>query len=168
MTVPHSERITVLDRFSQKLINSGHSLATVRKILVSGITGHQRKVARCLAARTPLHRSAQQSAASRRTKKLLARSNWFRDGRDEADLGEESSWQREEQSAQPGGKKRVARGRVTRNEQPKAKELVTTTVLFVEFSRGGMLQKCMRDTLDRLTPMMGFRVRVAERGGGPL
>ena len=48
------------------------------------------------------------------------------------------------------------------------KELRTTTVLFVEFSKGGSLQKRMRDVLDKLTPMLGFRVRVTERGGSTL
>ena len=156
-------------------MNRGHSLTTVRKILVSGITGHQRKVARYLAARTPLHRSAQQSAATKRTKKLLARSNWFRSSKEEAELGEESSLQREDQrGAQSHGRKRLARGRVAQakrgaSQKPaKTKELVTTSVQFVEFSKGGVLQKCMRDALNRLTPMMGFRVRVTERGGTSL
>ena len=44
-TVALSERVAVLDRFGQKLLNSGHSITTVRRILISGITGHQRKVA---------------------------------------------------------------------------------------------------------------------------
>ena len=73
-SVPLRERVAALDRFSQKLLNSGHSLPTVRGILVSGIKGHKRKVERCEAARTPLHRSSSQSAASRRSKKLLASS----------------------------------------------------------------------------------------------
>ena len=77
-TVALRERVAALDRFSQKLLNSGHSLPTVRGILVSGVKGYQRKVARSQAAGTPLHRSSSQSAASRRTKKLLARTNWFR------------------------------------------------------------------------------------------
>ena len=51
--------------------------------------------------------------------------------------------------------------------QPK-QELRTSTVLFVEFSQGGSLQKCMRGVLDRLTGMLGFKVRVTERGGTTL
>ena len=147
----------------------------MRRILISGITGHQRKVARCLAARTPLHRSAHQSAATRRTKKLLARSNWFRSSKEEAELGEESRMRREDHSGtQSHGGRRTAKGRVTpakrsASQMPvKTKELVTTTVLFVEFSNGGERQKCMRDALDKLTPMMGFTVRVTERGGTSL
>ena len=38
----------------------------------------------------------------------------------------------------------------------------------MEFTRGGSLQKEMKEVLDRLTPMMGFRVRVTERGGSTL
>ena len=56
-TVRIEERIVALDILSQKLINSGHSLKTIRGILVSGITGHVRKVARCKRPGTPLHRS---------------------------------------------------------------------------------------------------------------
>ena len=40
--------------------------------------------------------------------------------------------------------------------------------MFVEFSRGGSLQKCIRDALDRITPILGFKVRVTEKGGTPL
>jgi hypothetical protein len=169
-TVPLRERVAALDRFSQKLLNSGHSLATVRSIIVSGIKGYQRKVARCEAARTPLHRSSGQSAASRRTKKLLAKSNWFRSAKEESETGEKSSQPWEDQaSCGVGARKGVARaGRKPQGagQKPEAKqELRTTTVLFVEFSKGGSLQKSMREVLDRLTPMLGFRVRVTERGG---
>ena len=169
-TVPLRERVAALDRFSQKLLNSGHSLATVRSIIVSGIKGYQRKVARCEAARTPLHRSSGQSAASRRTKKLLAKSNWFRSAKEESETGEKSSQPWEDQaSCGVGARKGVARtGRKPQgaSQKPEAKqELRTTTVLFVEFSKGGSLQKSMREVLDRLTPMLGFRVRVTERGG---
>ena len=44
----------------------------------------------------------------------------------------------------------------------------TTTVLFVEWSKGGALQKRMRDCLYNITPILGFRVRVTERGGTPM
>ena len=71
-------RVAALDRFSQKLLNSGHKVETIRNILVSGIKGYKRRVARCKQQGLPLHRSAKQSAQSRRSKKLLARSNWFR------------------------------------------------------------------------------------------
>ena len=159
-TVPMDARISALDRFSQKLLNSGHNLATVRNILVGGIKGYKRKVARSVAAKTPIHRSSQISAASRRTKKLLAKTNWFRNNKEEAETGEISK----EYGEQPGVARPSAakirgakpRGNSSANVTPGAglrypksetqpkQELRTSTVLFVEFSQGGSLQKCMR------------------------
>jgi hypothetical protein len=179
-TVALRERVAALDRFSQKLLNSGHSLATVRKILVGGIKGYQRKVARCAAARTPIHRSSSMSAASRRTKKLLAKSNWFRSNKEVAETGgEESSHPWEEQPGVTGIVRQPARRQarvaqqkenssIARPSPSTSQELRTSTVLFIEFSKGGSLQKCMRGVLDKLTPMLGFRVRVTERGGTTL
>jgi hypothetical protein len=87
-TVGNEERVAAQERFSQKIISSGHSVKTVRSILIIGIKGYKRRVARCKTNNIPIHRSAQQSASTRRTKKLLAKSQWFRstgnkDGEDE-------------------------------------------------------------------------------------
>ena len=35
----------------------------------------------------------------------------------------------------------------------------------MEFSKGGDLQKQVRNSLDRITSMLGFKVRVTEKGG---
>jgi hypothetical protein len=40
--------------------------------------------------------------------------------------------------------------------------------MFVEFSKGGSLQKSMKEVLDRLAPMLGFKVSVTEKGGSAL
>ena len=74
-TVGQGERIIEMDKFSKKMINSGHSIKTTRSVLISGIKGYKRRVARAIENKTPLHRSAGQSASSRRTKKLLAKTN---------------------------------------------------------------------------------------------
>ena len=112
--------------------------------------------------RTPLHKSATQSATARRTKKLLAKCNWFRqtpEG-DEERFSEESSW--EERSARPVPEQ--SKGKRTAKE----KELRISTVMFVEFTKGGSLQKSIREVVDRITPMLGFRMRVTEKGGTQL
>ena len=51
------ERVAAIDRFSQKMINSGHSVKVGRNILVRGIKGQKGRVARSLAKNIPLHRS---------------------------------------------------------------------------------------------------------------
>ena len=131
-SIPIQDKVEILDEFSQKLTNSGHSIKTVRTILVGGIKGFQRRVARSKERGEPLHRSSKQSAKSRRTKKLLAKTQWFRK--------DEESSQRYEASPCPGlqmgGKKkdRVAGGRWTeqrnRGESSQAR-LSTTSMLFV-------------------------------------
>ena len=59
-------------------------------------------------------------------------------------------------------------GKTIKRKKKAGAKLRTTTVMFVEFSRGGSLQKCIRDALDRITPILGFKVRVTEKGGTPL
>jgi hypothetical protein len=51
-----------------------------------------------------------------------------------------------------------------RRKTPKPEEL-NISVLFTGFSKGGSLQKCLREVVDRLDPMMGFNKRVVEREG---
>jgi hypothetical protein len=154
------ESIAAIDRFSQKMVNSGHTVKTVRSILISGMKGYKRRVARSLAKNIPLHRSAGWSASARRTKKLLATttSNWFRTTSDEQQ-------EREEDQAGVADRQRVAEGGKSRGNTVEnsdmTKSVRTTTVRFIEFSKGGMLQKRMRETLDRVTPMVGFKVRIA-------
>ena len=79
--MPILDRVAVLDKYSQKLANSGHKTTSIRNIMVNGIRGYQRRVARCKAQGMPLHRSAHQSSGARRKKKLLAGTNWFRDAK---------------------------------------------------------------------------------------
>ena len=157
------ERVIELDRFSQNMANSGHTVKTIRSILVSGIKGYKRRVARSVEQNIPLHRSAGQSAATRRTKKLLAKSNWFRQDKSDTESEERPEGISEKRRGTTGGQSSQGG-----KDGAKDVQLRTTTVMFVEFTRGGMLQKLMRDTMDRLTPMLKFKVKVAEKGGTTL
>ena len=162
-------RVAALDRFSEKLLNSGHKVETIRNILVSGIKGFKRRVARCEARNIPLHRIAQQSASTRRTKKLLAKSQWFRDSQEDEDEPLLSQHQdRVAADGRQGGNMSSSSKGVVTDKKEMSKTLRTSTVLFVEFTRSGELQKRLRESLDRMTDMLGFRVRVAEKGGTSL
>ena len=61
-TVTMGERVRAIDVYCQKLVNSDHSLTTIRGILVSGLSSHVRRAARSRENGTPPHRSANQSA----------------------------------------------------------------------------------------------------------
>ena len=139
-------------------------MKTARDIVVNGLKGYKRKIARCLENKTPLHRSAAQSAKSRRTKKLLAKSNWFRNEQE----GDCSNIEREYRDARPPTHSAEGRGKNNNTGKQAGAKLITSTVMFVEFSKGGSLQKCMKDVLDRIAPMLGFRMRVTEKGGSTM
>ena len=78
MKNPHRGEGESYQLYNQKLGHSSHSLTTIRGLLIGRITVHIRRVARSKERGVPLHRSANQSAGSRRIKKLLARTQWFR------------------------------------------------------------------------------------------
>ena len=90
------DRVAALDRFSQRLVNSTEGPGEWNK-------SFKRRVPRCQETMTPLHRSENQSAASRRTKKLLAKSNWFRSSKEEAEPEEWTSAQPQEEVAKKSG-----------------------------------------------------------------
>ena len=57
--------------------------------------------------------------------------------------------------------KRVKDGhQSSRVDSSKHLQLRTTSVIFVEFSRRGELQKLVSEQVNRLAPMQGFRMRV--------
>ena len=54
------------------------------------------------------------------------------------------------------------------SSQESKTEIRMTTVLFVEVSKGGTMQKKLRECIDRITPMLGFSGRVTDKGVTPL
>ena len=129
------------------MVNSGHSTKSIRVVLVGGIRGYKRKEARSVERGQPIHRSSQQSASTRRTKKLLAKTKWFREERESEDgkpapgQGPRSGSERVPGQARGTGA-RVAQGRSSSGRGvDKPKELKTTTVLLVEYSKGELYRR---------------------------
>ena len=75
-------RIEVVDNYALKLVNSGYDLEYTRKIIMGGLTGYERKLALSLDINNPkwkpLHQGAKYNTTGRRTKKMLAKTNWFK------------------------------------------------------------------------------------------
>ena len=73
------DRIKVVDKYSQKLLNSGCKLEQVRTIVVNGVKGYERKVKE---SKRPggrrLHRTSAESRGARIRKKLLDKTEWFK------------------------------------------------------------------------------------------
>ena len=163
------ERVRVMDDFSQMMVNSGHEMSVVRKVVVNGMKCHTRKEERCNLEGKPFHRSAADSAKSRKKKKLTAKQNWFKfKERDEEEdpltpnterggiQGRRSSKnERKNEMVTSGGM--PERGGARTKQQP-------STVIFVEYTKGASLQKAVREVVDRLCGLVGFNMTVAERG----
>ena len=71
-------------------------------------------------------------------------------------LGEDFAWKRK------GGKVEGEK------EGKKTKKIETTTVFFVDSTKGGILAKRLRAEEDRLASLTGFRVKIVESGGSQL
>jgi hypothetical protein len=70
--LPDGVRMGVVDDFAQKMLNSGHSLETARKVAMAGLKGYERKKERSAkSGGPPLHRNTDQIGPARRIKKLL-------------------------------------------------------------------------------------------------
>ena len=72
------EKLKTIDRYGQKLLNSGFSREKTVDILVAGLRSYQKKVARCRRKGQPLYRTSKQSAKSRQLKKLVGSKSWYR------------------------------------------------------------------------------------------
>ena len=75
------EYTTILDGFSQKLINSGYGVEQVRNIIVAGIKGWGGKVNRCKEEGRRLRRTAKNIMELRMRTKLVGKSSRFKSKR---------------------------------------------------------------------------------------
>ena len=162
-----------MDEFSVMMVSSGHGVEVVRQTLMSGMKGHIRKVARCEKEGKPFHRCAASSAKSRKSKKLTQKSRWFKNKEDCHEPGANGDEQKRDDEASAVAVKERSRGeRRQHDDRPEGGkgrgQVQPSTVLFVEFTKGGQLQKAMREIVDRLVGLLGFSVRVTERAGTPL
>ena len=77
--VSQEERNKAVDSYTDRLIRSGYSISQVRDIIVSGLTGYERKKLKAAKEKAPLH----QPAATTQLKiclhkKLTEKENWYK------------------------------------------------------------------------------------------
>ena len=72
----------MVDDYGQKLVNSGYGIDQVRRVIVGGLTGYERRVESSKNKTSnkwrPLHEGARHNAGRRLTKKILGKGNWFK------------------------------------------------------------------------------------------
>ena len=147
-------RAEIINKYTQKLINSGYAIEQTRKIILAGVKGYYGKVRRRRRERGiwRVHFTAQESGGSRWRKKLLSKTTWYKGthkGKKVAEMNTKGLRKGEERmSLQRGGE-----------------DLKTRAVLFVPQTPMGELAKQAKEVLERMGQMMGFKLKVVERAG---
>ena len=152
--LPSSYRAKVIDEYGMKLRTSGYSMEVTRRILSNGMKGYVAKVTRRKKSGSRIHRTAMESSSDRLKKKMIGRNNWFRGGR-----------RSDEKYVDKGAMKSKNCGATNTKVN---KNLRVRAALFVEQSPRGELASAIREQLQRMEGVMGFRIRVVERTGRSL
>ena len=160
--IPDKDRCQILDRFAQKMKNSGYGLNQIRRVLLGGIKGYESMIRRCKKGERSLHRSSGESSALRASRKLTGKSEWFRKaGKPNDDSEEESSTIDKWLKAGKGGTAKQVQTEDT-------KGLETRTVLFVEQSKKGELARRLREVEKKVSRIVGYKTKIVEGVGTKL
>ena len=73
-STPQEERNRILDDMAQKMANSGYGLKQTRRVILSGIKGHEKMIRLDITGVRRVHRTAGESSKTRATKKLTEKS----------------------------------------------------------------------------------------------
>ena len=178
-------KVAVVEQYALKLFRSGYSREQTRKILRNGIKGYERKRRSKLARGLPFRSTGKMSSGSRYRKKLLEKTNWYRQrkNKEEYKCKEQNKnhnkmasmkrsreqKHRSKKEPQQGSQytKEPGREQLKKSTQ-EGSSSTPKTVLFVEYTHGGELANKMRELTSRLAPILGFKIKVVERAGTPL
>ena len=142
----------VVDNYGKKVLTSGYEREQVMKIEINGIKGYLNKRNRRRAnGSLRIHRTAKESKYGRMKKKLIGKSSWYKRKSEAKNTGE-----------QPHGSK------VSITRPPPREDLKTRDVLFLEQTPNRELARQVKELLQRLEPVLGFRLSVVERTGRSL
>ena len=161
--ISDSTRCQILDRFAQKMMNSGYGLKQIRRVILGGIKGYEKMVKKSKEGGRSLHRSSGESSTARARKKLTEKSEWFRKS-DQTD--QESTEEEVDKSLDKWLK--AGKGKKDGKAQEKLPEIETRSVLFVEQSKGGELARRLREVEKKANRIVGYRTKIVEGVGNKL
>ena len=146
--LPQGERNQVLEKFISKLEISGYNRAQIKNIIMSGLKGYESKVQRSRKQKTDLHRDAANTAGARNKKKLLGKTNWFK--------------QKKSKKQEGSGNHTWGRRTTKKNNQ---KNVVAKTVLFIPRTPGGELATLLRGAEEDISKATGDHIKIVEKAG---
>ena len=150
-----TEKINTIERFIQQMKTSGYSRGQTREAVVSGLMGFSRKIVRKKRKGDDFYRSAAMTLKPRLKKKLLERTNWYKDRKKDED---------EEKGRQSDGRHGCKGGRVRDDRKIKGRNKIKA-VMFIPYTHGSKLAKQLREIEMKMEEITGYRMKIEERGG---
>ena len=167
----------VVDSFGKKLLTSGYSLKQVRTITMNGIRGWERRKIRAREEGRSIFRTSQQSMAGRIKKRTIGKTSWFKQKRTSCKKtgvsGEEMKPRLQEERIVKSKKPKLGENKLKNQESPALssktrREVETAAVLFVEGTKESKLAKELKDVVEKIKHILGYRIKIVERSGTPL
>ena len=158
----------VIDQFGKKLLTSGYTLSQSRKITLSGIRGWERKLKRAEGKIRSLFRTSEESMKGRIRKKAVGKTTWYNkrkknnDKEDKRDRTEESTTRKHHNHHQPSTDKERTEYNHDDSHQKGRGAKKTAAVLFIENTKEGKLNQNIREVLESLEGMQGYKIKVVD------
>ena len=150
------ERNEIIEKYIEKLEVSGYNKVKRKKIIEAGLKGYQAKVEKSQRDGTDLHRAAETTIANRYKKKLMGKSNWFKNEKKESNE-EGVNFEKNK----PGSKKTKVRNNNMKESSP-------VSVIFVPRTPGGELVTRLRQAEAELYNVTGDKIKFVEKSGAML
>ena len=149
LDLPNSEKQEILSKFSQKIVNLGHSVQSVQYILVHGVVKFVEMVKNSNLPKNhpkywPLHCEKDFNVVDRKLKKNVAKNSWF----EYSPLNKKLEW-----------RQAVPRGLIgARADRVKLPGMDYSTVMKVPSSKGGRLLRALAAAEPRLAKSSKYEV----------
>ena len=163
-----SEKIEIIDHYTQQLVNSGYAYDQIRDIIESSLKGVKRKEERRKLA-PKRYKSAEETIGERNVKKLTEATSWYREKETESEEKENALKRRNEKESSWNGwrKSNLKRKRNKGSIEVEGKKMLMS-VLFVQHTPKSELAKRLRDRLSNLEKVGNLKFKVVEKTGTKL
>jgi hypothetical protein len=164
--LPMGDRVAALDNICQKMANSGYKLEQNRRTALGGIKGYETKLARSRRGGQALHEGAAASQSARSRKKLMQKSNWFKDsGKKNLEEEDKQGWTHGREDKNKEFNWREERKEDSSNDGARAAKKVSTAMGGTKRKRGqdkGMKRKGGQQQEKRTTEIPATTVMFVE------
>ena len=160
----------VTEHYISQLKNSGYSRKQAREVVICGMVGWLRKLERREKQGQGQYLAARLTLEERDEKKLLEKTSWYKEnGKRKRENAESKIIYNPPKRARRGTlARKTGRGKTTTtNKQEQGKSKIKA-VMFIPYTRHSELAVRIRENEERMEKMIGYRLKIVEKGGSKL